>query len=619
MLLLTGCEPAPRSAAPTPVPTRAIPSARQTSAPIKATAQPPTATDVVPTATSSATPSPSPEPAPTKASAEACSNAVQFEIDVSIPDNTIVPPGQAFVKTWRLRNTGTCTWSTSYKLVRDSGETLGSLASVTLPRAVERDNTVDISVQLVAPTTPNTYTGYWQLADASSRRFGPKTRVVIVVPDPTLGEQLPETLTFMGGAGGGTTKDSCVFDAKNARGQSVTVNPRWMREQGTQLCIYGLPVYSTAKVTLVSPSGVRFVAQFDVGGILPDFTWTGGARTVVGVPLAWPATTVAGVWQLSVQGDGLRHDTNISVSTSGRGGTELRASPLDSFNPFDTLDSGPLGYTLSYPIGERVQFIGSGFSPNARIPLGIYREVGPGDSSLVHSEVVVTDRVGGFKMAYRIPDTLPVGKYWAVAGSPKSWTSMAGMYDILGREGTTHFYIRGGAEDPAPSFEVFASQPTGEPLRIVLEGINLGRSVTRGASLTVSSPDAARMMIEDADVPIIEPSRSNCDVATPHAWVLGPQSPCNRAMQYNTNCKGTAQLSALMAEGWYRPWATGETQRLTVRLWPLPGRREVRLYARMAMLAGAAGCRIVTAPEADKSDGTDQQGFPVQVVTVPIR
>ena len=209
---------------------------------------------------------------PDAGAAQTCSNAAQFVADATVPDNTIMRAGASFTKTWRLRNTGTCTWSTSYKLVRDSGAALGGPVSVKVPRAVARNSPVDISVQLVAPSTRGTYTGYWQLADAGNRRFGPKIKVVIVVPDPALGEELPDTLTFMGGAGGGTTKTSCAYNARNAGGQSMTVTPIGRFEQGTELCIYGLPAYSTVKVTLVSPSGARYSAQFDVGGPVPDFT-----------------------------------------------------------------------------------------------------------------------------------------------------------------------------------------------------------------------------------------------------------------------------------------------------------------------------------------------------------
>ena len=121
---------------------------------------------------------------------------------MTIPDNTILRPGQAFTKTWRLRNTGSCTWSSGYQLIRDSGDALGGPAGVGLPLAVAHNATVGISVQLVAPSVPGAYAGFWQLQDADGRRFGPTITVVIVVPDPALGETLPDELVFMYGGGG---------------------------------------------------------------------------------------------------------------------------------------------------------------------------------------------------------------------------------------------------------------------------------------------------------------------------------------------------------------------------------------------------------------------------------
>ena len=44
-------------------------------------------------------------------------DAAAFVRDVTIPDGTIVEPGRDFTKTWRLKNVGTCSWTTAYALV----------------------------------------------------------------------------------------------------------------------------------------------------------------------------------------------------------------------------------------------------------------------------------------------------------------------------------------------------------------------------------------------------------------------------------------------------------------------------------------------------------------------
>jgi photosystem II stability/assembly factor-like uncharacterized protein len=95
-----------------------------------------------------------------------------FVADATVPDGTIFSPGAAFTKTWRLRNVGSCTWTTSYRLVYYSGEPMSAPTAVNLPWSVPFNGTVDISVNMVAPTTAGKYRGFWILANASGQFFG---------------------------------------------------------------------------------------------------------------------------------------------------------------------------------------------------------------------------------------------------------------------------------------------------------------------------------------------------------------------------------------------------------------------------------------------------------------
>ncbi len=99
-------------------------------------------------------------------------NQAEFVTDVTIPDNTHFNPNKPFTKTWRLKNTGSCTWTTSYKLIFDSGEAMGGPASSNLPTSVAPGGTIDLSVNLTSPATPNTYTGNWKLMDQNGVSFG---------------------------------------------------------------------------------------------------------------------------------------------------------------------------------------------------------------------------------------------------------------------------------------------------------------------------------------------------------------------------------------------------------------------------------------------------------------
>src|SRR5512143_478849 len=87
--------------------------------------------------------------------ATACDKA-SFVSDVTIPDGTVIKPGEKFTKTWRIYNSGTCNWSTSYKWVFVSGDAMGG-SSLALPAAVTSGSQTDISVVLTAPSTNGTF------------------------------------------------------------------------------------------------------------------------------------------------------------------------------------------------------------------------------------------------------------------------------------------------------------------------------------------------------------------------------------------------------------------------------------------------------------------------------
>jgi hypothetical protein len=105
------------------------------------------------------------------AAAPACDWA-QFVADVTVPDGMKFDAGATFTKTWRLRNIGTCTWTTGYSMVFDSGTQMGSTTSVALPTTVAPGQTVDVSVNMTAPNAAGHYIGYWKFKNASGGLFG---------------------------------------------------------------------------------------------------------------------------------------------------------------------------------------------------------------------------------------------------------------------------------------------------------------------------------------------------------------------------------------------------------------------------------------------------------------
>ena len=97
---------------------------------------------------------------------------VSFVSDVTIPDGTYIAPGSTFVKTWRIRNNGTTTWTTNYKLVFVSGTQMASQNYVNLPYNVGPGQTVDISIQMTAPMESGSYKSSWMLVNESGAKFG---------------------------------------------------------------------------------------------------------------------------------------------------------------------------------------------------------------------------------------------------------------------------------------------------------------------------------------------------------------------------------------------------------------------------------------------------------------
>lgn len=96
----------------------------------------------------------------------------EFITDLSIPDGTRLRPGESFTKSWRLKNIGTCTWTPDYAVVFESGSGMGASPSVRIPQPVGPGATVDISINMTAPTTPGRMRGNWKLQTAAGERFG---------------------------------------------------------------------------------------------------------------------------------------------------------------------------------------------------------------------------------------------------------------------------------------------------------------------------------------------------------------------------------------------------------------------------------------------------------------
>jgi uncharacterized protein YkwD len=153
--------PAQTLLSPTAMPSQSIPASPQ-----------PSPTAINPPATPAPTQGSNPintQPAPTPATA--CSDQASFEGDITIPDNTVFQPGEKFVKTWRLYNSGTCTWGAGYAVVFAYGDQLGASLSTPIPPAAP-GTSIQISLDMTAPSSPGQHAGNWQLQNANGQHFG---------------------------------------------------------------------------------------------------------------------------------------------------------------------------------------------------------------------------------------------------------------------------------------------------------------------------------------------------------------------------------------------------------------------------------------------------------------
>jgi len=109
---------------------------------------------------------------------------MDFVTDVTIPDGMVLAPGTAFIKTWRVRNSGTCGWKEGTQLVFVDGERMSGPMAVSVPATAAGVST-DISVNLAAPAAPGKYIGRWRLRSPEGTIYGELTVVIVVPGTPT--------------------------------------------------------------------------------------------------------------------------------------------------------------------------------------------------------------------------------------------------------------------------------------------------------------------------------------------------------------------------------------------------------------------------------------------------
>ena len=141
---------------------------------------PPTLNPQIPTATVESPETPTPEPT----DAGPCENDLEFLDDITIPDNTVVAPGEEIVKTWLVKNSGTCNWESDYTLRNTGGLPMG-IATIQALYPARSGSEVELTLTFIAPTDEGEAISKWQAHDPEGNPFGQEFYMQVYV-DPTL-------------------------------------------------------------------------------------------------------------------------------------------------------------------------------------------------------------------------------------------------------------------------------------------------------------------------------------------------------------------------------------------------------------------------------------------------
>jgi len=111
-----------------------------------------------------------------------CLNS-KFVADVTIPDGTVMQPGQKFTKIWEIQNTGTCPWDQGFGFIRWAGPDMGA-ANIYYSgndQPVGAGGIVDFALEMRAPYEPGDYVAHWVMVSDSGKTFGGDFTVAIKV------------------------------------------------------------------------------------------------------------------------------------------------------------------------------------------------------------------------------------------------------------------------------------------------------------------------------------------------------------------------------------------------------------------------------------------------------
>jgi hypothetical protein len=121
-----------------------------------------------------------PTPTITATIAGPCTNNLEFLDDITIEDNTSVLPGSSIDKQWLVKNSGTCNWNSSYRLIWVGGDPLGAVQEQILYPA-RAGTQATLRILFSSPTVEGTYDSAWQAYGPDGIAFGDSVFIKVVV------------------------------------------------------------------------------------------------------------------------------------------------------------------------------------------------------------------------------------------------------------------------------------------------------------------------------------------------------------------------------------------------------------------------------------------------------
>jgi hypothetical protein len=102
-------------------------------------------------------------------------------VDVNVPDNTIMSPGQDFIKTWLVTNNGACPWGAGYVMTYAGYSDNMSGQFDAFDEVIQPGQEVEVSVQFKAPDAAGEYLSAWTMQNPQGITFPEVVFVKIIV------------------------------------------------------------------------------------------------------------------------------------------------------------------------------------------------------------------------------------------------------------------------------------------------------------------------------------------------------------------------------------------------------------------------------------------------------